>query len=200
MKKTIIALVLIAGLLLTQHIAVNAGNENRRDHKKYKITSTPTPTERECEDNDGDVDEDCVTPTVTKDPTETPTPIATASASLSSTSNNSSDGGSSNSDDKKSVPTCDTPKPGNVDWITVDSQTPNDGKILLNWSLPLRAHTVNIRYSEVDGDWRYALRDYPNDGHVEIGGLKNNTSYWFQIQGIDGCAYGEYSKSVDPRA
>lgn len=84
-------------------------------------------------------------------------------------------------------------KNGSIGGIYVDGGVPNDNKVEVRW-WPLKDFDkVHIRYSEVDGDWRYSLLDTENDGHEEIGNLVNGVHYWFQV-GRGEC----WSQSFDP--
>jgi hypothetical protein len=97
------------------------------------------------------------------------------------------------------APTCGDSKPGEVANIYVDAGVANDGKLEVRW-LPKEpvGSKAHIRYSEVDGEWRYSLLNTDNDGHEEIGELQNGTHYWFQVAQVNGCAVGDYSRSFDP--
>jgi hypothetical protein len=72
------------------------------------------------------------------------------------------------------------------------------GEQEIRWTLPEGAETVNIRYSEVNGDWRYGAIGIPNTGHFTVKGLTSGQSYRYQIAGQHGCAAGEWSAPFDP--
>lgn len=94
---------------------------------------------------------------------------------------------------------CPDAVPGDVANIYVDRGIPNDGKLEVRWWEPSGASEVHIMYTDGEpGDWRYALLNTPNDGNEVIGELKNNTHYWFQILGVQGCATGRPSAPFDP--
>ena len=126
---------------------------------------------------------ECPEPEVTPTPTPTATPSATPEERH----------------DNPGAPVCGDSVPANVANIFVDSGVLNDGKLEVRW-LPSepKGNKAHIRYSEVDGQWRYALLNTDNDGHEEIGGLTNGTHYWFQVAQVNGCAVGNYSRSFDP--
>lgn len=164
-------------------------------------TATPTPTvepEPEyCQDENAtnykeegecEYEED---PTPTPTPTDQPTPTPEPERKVETQSSGGGGGAS--------APTCSDSKPGKVANIYVDPGKPNDGKLEVRW-LPEepKASKAHIRYSEVDGDWRYAKLDTENDGVEEIGDLKNGVHYWFQVAQVNGCAVGDYSRSFDP--
>lgn len=88
---------------------------------------------------------------------------------------------------------------GRVANINVEVGVPNDGKLLVQWSLPENADRVHILYRQYDEDWKYALLNTPNDGNEEIGGLKNGVNYAFKVAGVRECGVGEYSKEYDPK-
>jgi len=96
------------------------------------------------------------------------------------------------------APMCQDPVPGNVPNMFVLGGVPNDNCVTVRWWPPEGADKVHIRYSEVDGEWRYGLNDTPNDGEEEICGLKNGVHYFFQVAGVNGCAVGPWSSSFDP--
>lgn len=97
-----------------------------------------------------------------------------------------------------STPTCSDLMPIKVSDIWVENPVANDGKLTIRWGTNPSYGEVHIRYSEIDGEWRYALLGTDNDGTEEIGALQNGVHYWFQVAYVNGCAVGEYSHSFDP--
>lgn len=123
-------------------------------------------------------------------PTPTPTPTETPAPQPEQPKSEPAPAG---------APVCTDGKPGGVANIFVDQGKPNDGKLEVRW-LPEepKGNKAHIRYSEVDGDWRYALLNTDNDGVESIGELQNGVHYWFQVAQVNGCAVGDYSRSFDP--
>lgn len=87
---------------------------------------------------------------------------------------------------------------GDVANIYVDSGTPNDNKVEVQWSLPQNADQVHIMYGEYGKPYEHALLNTANDGNEVIGGLKNGVNYNFKVAGVRGCGVGNYSKEFDP--
>jgi hypothetical protein len=138
-------------------------------------TVTPTPTQE-------------VTPTPTETPRITPTPTEVPQSTPSEPEQSSGN----------STPSCPDLTPVKVNDIWVENPVSNDGKLTIRWGTNPSYGKAHIRYSEVDGEWRYALLNTENDGTEEIGGLKNGTHYWFQVSYVNGCMPGPYSHSFDP--
>jgi len=153
------------------------------------VTPTVSPTDtpkKDCEGGEEYSIAQLCQPTPTVTPTPTASPSATPTPEVTTVTNNASS------------PECHDTVPGEVANLNVDSGVIGDGKVIVQWSLPTNADKVHIRYSENDGDWRYGALDVPNTGSYEIGGLTNNTHYWFQAAGVNGCAVGPWSRSFDP--
>lgn len=153
-------------------------------------TPSPTPEPEEFCDDDSAVnygaDEEC---RYEEQPTPTPTPSPEPEKTVTTQSQPG----------PASAPVCSDSVPGEVANIFVDTGTPNDGKLEVRW-LPKepKGSKAHIRYSEVDGEWKYSLLNTDNDGVEEIGSLVNGTHYWFQVAQVNGCAVGPYSRSFDP--
>ena len=156
-------------------------------------TPTPTPTPTVCKPT--------VTPTIEATPTASPsatlTPTASPEAKLEPNQDRH-DEPLTNDTTHKSNPNCDTPKPGKVEVVTYHNDKPNDGIVRLEWSLPLRAKTVNIYFGTDMWNYQHSVIEYPNTGHINIGFLDPSKSYWYTIEGKDGCATGERSYPIDP--
>ncbi len=128
----------------------------------------------------------------------TGTPAACQNPAPASQSNG---GGSSNNSPAPRNPDwgCPNIKPGKVGGVFVDQGIANDGKVEVRWWPAPGATKAHIAYSEYGQPWHYALLNTANDGHEEIGFLKNNTRYYFQVAGVEGCAVGDYSAPFDPK-
>lgn len=147
------------------------------------VEITPTPTVEPCDDCNEP------TPTPTETPRVTPTPTEVPQSTPSELEQSSS---------STATPSCPDLTPTQVKDIWVENPVQNDGKLTIRWGTNPAYGKAHIRYSEVDGEWRYALLNTDNDGSEEIGGLKNGTHYWFQVAFVQNCAVGSYSSSFDP--
>lgn len=175
MRTTVLLIIILVLLLLIHFLwVVKAFGGEHRENSEYSCQTIITPS---------------ITPTPTIEKDE---------AIIEESHDTKTENVVSNDTTHRSNPTCDTPKPGDVDVVAYSQGEPGNNKITLNWSLPLRAHTVNICYGREEGNCEYGLSDVLNTGSVEIGGLNNNESYWFAIQGQDGCATGNWSTWIDP--
>lgn len=96
------------------------------------------------------------------------------------------------------TPSCSDLTPIRVTDIWVENPVQNDGALTVRWGTNPNYNRVHIRYSEVDGEWRYALLNTDNDGTETISGLKNGVHYWFQVAYVNGCSVGAFSRSFDP--
>lgn len=132
---------------------------------------TPTPTEE-------------VTPEPTREPTQAPTAEHHEDAVLTNNTTN--------------TPFCSEATPTRVEDIWVENPIQNDGKLTVRWGTNPNYGKAHIRYSEIDGEWRYALLNTDNDGTEEISGLQNGVHYWFSVAYVNGCSVGTYSRSFDP--
>jgi len=157
---------------------------------------TPTPTEEPdpCENEEVsrialDIDP-CEEPTPTPTEEPTPTPIEDKGGWSPEPEGNRST--------TNAPGVCSINDIGDVANINVLTGTPNDGKLTVQWSLPQNADKVHILYRQYDEDFKYALRNTPNDGEEEIGGLKNGVNYAFKVAGVRACGVGNYSKEFDP--
>lgn len=169
---------------------VNNGEDNLGPCIPPSISPTPTK----------DLDENDPTPTliptiIEEEPVPTQSVTPTPTIQISSPVNEQLvfyDGTA-----RDSAPSCDAEKPGDIAWATY-IPTDEKGAQEIRWTLPTNADKVNIRYSEVDGDWRYGAIGLPNTGNYIVRGLKSGQSYYYQIAGLNGCRGGNWSQSFDP--
>ena len=129
-------------------------------------------------------------PTLILTPTPTPTPEKGGEVKLGPPGYTNNPDGS---------PSCGDTAPEGVSEIWVESEIVNDNCVDVHWSPPTGADKAHIWYSEVDGEWRYALLETPNDGIEEIRCLKNGVRYYFQVAGVNGCAVGSWSNSYSSK-
>lgn len=194
----LLVILFMLGRLVTAH-------EHKEEKKKRY---TPTPTQHVIYEPSATPTFLClsVTPTqaITPTPTETNTPtptvtpienVGTPEATIIPQSNTTT---TSSNDTPKSDPSCHTDLPEDTPHIWITNEVLGDNNLTVHWNSNTKYDTVHIRYSEVDGEWRYALLDTKDDGQEEISYLKNNTHYWFQAAYVRGCAVGNYSQSFDP--
>lgn len=177
------------------HVSANGNPLHAGDHEgecvepsvtpSPTISPTPTPTEEITPTPPQDEE---VTPTPTETPRVTPTPTEVPQSTPSEPEQSSSTG----------TPSCPDLTPTQVKDIWVENPVSNDGKLTIRWGTNPAYGKAHIRYSEVDGEWRYALLNTDNDGTEVIGDLKNGTHYWFQVAYVNGCQPGPYSHSFDP--
>jgi hypothetical protein len=97
------------------------------------------------------------------------------------------------------APVCSDTTPGVVANINVESGTPDDNKVEVQWALPTGANKVHISYGEYGKPYEHALLNTDNDGNEVIGGLKNGVNYNFKVAGVNGCAVGQWSAEFDPK-
>lgn len=207
MKKIYIAIITIAviGVLFATQVfaSQNNNNNNNQNNNHHECehnchpSPTPTPTINPCDQ------EYVLSWKHEKNPCETPTPTPTIEPTVTPTpapctencGNAPTFAGSSTN-----APTCGDTKPGDIANITVVGTDTQDGKFLVEWSLPTGADKVHIRYEEYSqNDWPYSALNVPNTGNFEIGGLKNGVNYRVQVAGVNGCAVGNWSAVHDPK-
>lgn len=185
MNIKLIGLVLLALTFLLIVSVVFAGESHyRRYEHSIEYTPTPTPT---CKPSP--------TPTITvEDPT--PTPIVTIEHAEAPKS-----AGDSGHVDTTGAPSDACVKEINpIPFLNVDQGVPNDSCVNVSWPLSPNGDRVNIIYGEYSRGFEHALRDFPDDGHTMICGLKNGVNYMFKIQAVTGYCSSKWSPVVDPQS
>ena len=190
LRKTLWLIIgLIIVTIILSWISLHAGKAHAWNNGNYQ----PTPTPKIC---NADHKKDYVTPT--------PTPTASPSAAPIPTqppSNNNSGGGSSGGGSSTQAPgVCSNSLPGDVPNFIV---VPAPNGLELEWAIIPNAQYVDIRYGFTVGNWIYGAV-YPqfqiaNNGNYTVTGLQPDTSYNFEIAGVNGCAVGNWSNPYDPQ-
>lgn len=118
--------------------------------------------------------------------TLTPTPTITqpSSPSSSSSSNTSSSSPSSG---------CGNTSPGNTTLTSATKTSPSTVK--LSWTKAEDATSYNIRYGTSSGKYQYGA-EVGNALLYEVGALKPNQTYYFQVAPVNNCMAGNWSNEA----
>lgn len=124
-----------------------------------------------------------ITPPVINNPTNQPS------------SNGGSNGGS-NSNSNSGSTTCTNESPKNAPYIT-RALTTGRNQITLFYTAPTQVSGYSVVYGTRSGVYLYGLSGINGaQNSVAINGLTRGVTYFFKVQGVNGCAAGPFSQEI----